>query len=112
MSSANRKTIRVVDMIDQFDLRKVISQKTYLEAISEHYKLEHLEGVVFTNKKLTRFRMVVKLFSTVFVCSPWIDEAERHSLYLKISEEISLMAQVDTRVKLTGLQEEKRRRME
>ena len=95
-----KKYIRIVSVIDEYDLRMVTSQKTYLEGVARAHKLQHLESVLYTNRSMTRFRMVLRIFDTVFTCAPWIDKTEQHSLYLKISEQLSLMAGLDCRVKI------------
>jgi hypothetical protein len=99
-----RTRIKVVDVVSDYDLRKVISQKTCLSEISAQFHLGHLDAVVFTNRSLTRFRMVLKIYDTAFLCQPNIDKKEQHSLYLKISEELCLLAKSESLIKIHEIQ--------
>lgn len=95
-----RTQIRIVDVLDEYDLRKVISQKAYLKTIVDQFKLQDMEAVLFTNRNLTRFRMVLRVRDTPYVCAPNIDKQEQHSLFLKISEELCHLAKSETVIKI------------
>lgn len=102
-TNGEKKHISIMAVVDEYDLRKVISQRTYVEKVMFDFNLQHLEAVLFTNRALTRFRMIIRIFNTGYVCAPYIDKDDQHSLYLKINAELSLMANLDCRVKIEDL---------
>lgn len=82
-------SLRVVGYYDQFDLRKIVSRREFLRAIDKEHKMQHLDVVVYTNKRLTRFRLVLKIQGFLVQCVPEIDDQDEVSLYLKINETLA-----------------------
>jgi hypothetical protein len=58
------------------------------------YHLEHMDAILYTNQSLTRFRLILNLHNTGFLCSPEIDDKSKCSLYLRISETLSRLSGV------------------
>ena len=93
--------MRIIGYTEDIDLRTVVSKSQYLQGVARSYALKHQESVCFTNKARTRFRLVLRVHETVFLCIPEIDEKSKLSVYLRISEELAKLAQLkDTRIKL------------
>ncbi len=88
------KSIRIVRCFDCIDLRKITSQSYFLQEELKKYHMQHLDGVLYTNAALTRFRLILNLHGTAFLCTPEIDELSKHSLYLRVSEVLSKLSGV------------------
>jgi hypothetical protein len=91
--------LTIVHAEDEVDLRTVVARSAYLRRIASKYSLKPYECVCFTNKKRTRFRLILRVSGdpgAVFLCIPEIDEKSKYSIYLKVSE---------TLARLTGLQD-------
>jgi hypothetical protein len=82
------------------DLRFVVARSTYLKKIAELFKLRNNEAVCSTNKALTRFRLVLKINKSIFMCIPEIDEQSKLSIFLRISEELARLADSSTKLEL------------
>jgi hypothetical protein len=105
--------MRIIGYTEDIDLRTVVSKSLYLQGMSRHFELQHQEAVCFTNKARTRFRLILKIHETVFLCIPEIDEKSKLSVYLRISEELAKLAQLkDTRIKLELVTSVTRERIE
>jgi hypothetical protein len=89
-----QKGIRIVRSFDCMDLRKITSQSHFLQEEIKKYHMQHLDCVLYTNEPLTRFRLILNIHSTGFLCIPEIDEISKHSLYLRISEVLSKLSGV------------------
>lgn len=89
-----KKGIRIVRSFDCVDLRKITSQSIFLQDQLKQFHLQHLDCILYTNQLLTRFRLVLNLFGTGFLCIPEIDEVSKHSLYLRISEVLTKLSGV------------------
>jgi hypothetical protein len=92
--SKQKKGIRIVQSFDCIDLRSITSQSSFLQETIKKYHLQHLDAVLYTNTAITRFRLVMNIQGTGFLCIPEIDEMSKHSLYLKISEVLSRLSGV------------------
>jgi len=90
--------MRIIDCEDRTDLRTIVAKHVFLKRVDKIYKLKNNEAVCFTNKALTRFRLVMKISNALFMCIPEIDEKSQYSVYLKISETLSKLAGVEQRV--------------
>jgi len=94
--------MRIVTCTDNVDLRTVVSKSGYLRNVADRYHLRGNEAACFTNKAQTRFRLVFKVKNSVFLCIPEIDDSNRLSVFLRISEELAHLAGLkDTRIKLS-----------
>lgn len=91
--------MRIIACEDKTDLRTIITKSAFLRKIEKQYKLKSNQAVCFTNKALTRFRLVFKVSKALFMCVPEIDEQAQHSVYLKISEELAKLAGIKNRIK-------------
>ena len=89
-----QKGIRIVRSFDCIDLRTVTSQSHFLQEEIKKYHMQHLDGILYTNVLLTRFRLILNLHGTGFLCIPEIDDISKHSLYLRISEVLSKLSGV------------------
>jgi len=97
--------LRVVGYYDQYDLRKIIAREKFLHSIATEHRMKSMDVVVYTNKKLNRFRLVLKIGNFVVNCVPEISEEDQWSLYLKINDSLAKMAANDdlyVRLKKTG----------
>jgi hypothetical protein len=103
--------MRIVACEDKTDLRTVISKSKYLQKIAKQYKLKSNQAVCFTNKALTRFRLVFKVSKALFMCVPEIDEGAKHSVYLKISEELAKLAGIKNRIKFDFFKDTAKKRI-
>ena len=84
--------MKIVAYEDRIDLRTVRSRTLYLNRISKAYELRNSEAVCFTNKALTRFRLIFKFNNVVFLCIPEVDEKSNLSIYLRVSEQLAKLA--------------------
>lgn len=89
-----RKSIRIVRSFDCVDLRKITSQSYFLQEQIKQFHMQHLDAVLYSNQLLTRFRLILNLHGTGFLCMPEIDEVSKHSLYLRVSETLSKLSGV------------------
>lgn len=107
------KTIRITRCFDCYDLRKITSGTEFLREEMKKYHLQHMDAILYTNQTLTRFRLILNIHNTGFLCSPEIDEQSKCSLYLRISETLSKLSGVShVRVAVTKMNEEIRERMQ
>ena len=104
--------MRIVHYTDHIDLRTIVSQRSYLHARADQLNLKNGDAAVFTNKAETRFRLIFKIRDIVLLCSPEIDDRDKYSLYLKLSEEFTGLAGLKaTKVRLALLSDATRTRM-
>jgi hypothetical protein len=82
------------------DLRTINAQAQFLRLRAKEYKLQDGECVIFTNRALTRFRMILRIRDAILLCIPEIDEKSKWSVYLHISEELARLAGRDAKVQL------------
>ena len=94
MPQNKKKGINIVQSFDCVDLRKITSQSYFLQDQIKEFKLKHLDAVLYSNKLLTRFRLVMNLDGTGFLCIPEIDEVSKHSLYLRVSETLARLSKI------------------
>jgi len=99
-----KNSLEVLGAVDNVDLRKISARSAFLNRIRKKYDLQHLEGVVYTNKAWTRFRLVVCLDDMMFLDIPPIDLQGKHSMYLKVSEWLTARAKLtSTKIQLENL---------
>jgi len=91
--------MQIIACEDRTDLRTIISKSKFLHRVAKEYRLRNDQAVCFTNKALTRFRLVFKVGKALFMCIPEIDDTEKHSVYLKISEQLAVLAGIKSRIK-------------
>ena len=91
--------MQIVGCEDRKDLRTVVSKSAYLRKVAREYKLKSNQAICFTNKTMTRFRLVFKINNALFMCVPEIDEQAQYSVYLKISDQLALLAGIKGRIK-------------
>jgi len=89
-----KKGVRIVRSFDCVDLRKITSQSYFLQEQIKQFNMHHLDAVLYCNQLLTRFRLILNLHGTGFLCIPEIDEVSKHSLYLRVSETLSKLSGV------------------
>lgn len=94
VKSQPKKGIRIVRSFDCVDLRKITSQSYFLQEQLKQYHMQHLDAILYSNQLLTRFRLILNLHGTGFLCMPEIDEVSKHSLYLRVSETLSKLSGV------------------
>jgi len=92
--------MRIVACEDRTDLRTITARSKFLRKVDKEFHLKNDQAVCYTNKVMTRFRLVFKFGNAVFMCIPEIDEQSKYSIYLRISEELSTL----TRTKGVALQ--------
>jgi len=95
--------MQIVGCEDRKDLRTVVSKSRYLRKVAKEYRLRNNQAICFTNKTMTRFRLVFKVNNALFMCVPEIDEQSQYSVYLKISDQLALLAGIKGRVKFDFL---------
>lgn len=98
--------MRIIACEDQIDLRTITSQSKFLARTAKHYKLKTNQAVCYTNKAFTRFRLVMKMGKALFMGIPEIDDSDKYSMYLKISEELARIAGIETRIKFGEFKKE------
>lgn len=91
--------MRIVGCEDRKDLRTVTAKSVYLKKVARECHLKNNEAFCFTNKAMTRFRLVYKINKALFMCVPEIDEQSKYSVYLKISEQLAAFAGIKSVVK-------------
>ena len=91
--------MHIVGCEDRKDLRTVTAKSAYLKKVARECHLRDGEAFCFTNKALTRFRLVFKINKALFMCVPEIDEQSKYSVYLKISEQLAQFAGIKSIVK-------------
>jgi hypothetical protein len=84
--------MKIVAYEDRVDLRTVKSKTRYLNRIARALGLRNGEAICFTNKALTRFRLIFKYNNVVFLCIPEVDEKRNLSIYLRVSEHLAALA--------------------
>jgi len=87
--------LHVVGYYDEYDLRKIKSSGSALREIEAEHKMRSMDVVVYTNKKMTRFRLVLKINKFLVQCIPEISDEDQFSLYLKINETLSGLTDKD-----------------
>lgn len=85
-TKAKASPIDIVAFEPDSNLREVSWNQTFLEETKEEYGLKHGQAVVFCNVAQDRFRLVAVFYGLAVLVLPPIDPAEKHSLYLKISQ--------------------------
>jgi hypothetical protein len=98
--------MKIIACEDQIDLRTIVSQSKFLTRIAKRYKLRNDQAVCYTNKAFTRFRLVMRVGKALFMCIPEIDDSDKYSIYLKISEELARIAGIDSLIKFGELKRE------
>jgi hypothetical protein len=93
----------IKEVYDEMDLRGIIAQADFLRKEAKKHHLEHGECVVYTNKKLTRFRLVLRINEATFMCIPEIDNTKL-SVYLNVSEQLARLAGREAKIKLETIQ--------
>ena len=91
--------MRVIAAEDRVDLRTIVARGKFLKKMERTYRIKDNEAICFTNKALTRFRLIFKVNKILFMCIPEIDEQAKHSVYLKISEQLAVLTGVEERIK-------------
>ncbi len=86
--------MRIIACEDKTDLRTINARSTFLKKVNRAFKLRNGEAVCYTNKIMTRFRLVFKFSNALFMCIPEIDSKAKYSIYLKISEELSALTRL------------------
>lgn len=89
------QSLRVVGYYDQYDLRKIVARGLFLHSVAAEHRMKSMDVVVYTNKKMTRFRLILKIGDFVVNCVPEISEEDQWSLYLKINDTLAKMASND-----------------
>jgi len=90
--------MKIIAYEDRVDLRKVTAKSKYLRHVARTYKVKDQQAVCFTNKALNRFRLVFKINNALFMCVPEIDETSKYSVYLRISEELSALTGIKSKI--------------
>jgi hypothetical protein len=85
----------MVGHYDQFDLRKIVGRAKFLHEIEVEHRMKDRDFVAYTNRKMTRFRLVMKIGRIMVYCVPEISDEDQFSLYLKINETIASLAGTD-----------------
>jgi len=86
--------MRIIACEDKTDLRTINARSTFLNRVDREFKLRNGQAVCYTNKMMTRFRLVFKFSNALFMCIPEIDDTAKYSIYLKISEELSALTRL------------------
>jgi len=108
-----KNRLKIKGQVDYVDLRFITAQGNFLNKIIKDYSLKNLEAICFTNKRFTRFRLVVNLDGLPFLEIPPIDEKGKHSLYLKVSEYLAQRANLNnTKLELVNLAAVAQRRID
>jgi hypothetical protein len=97
--------LNIVGYYDEFDLRKVKSGGGFLRKVEKEHDMRHMDFVVYTNKKMSRFRLVIKIQKFMVQSIPEISDQDEYSLYLKINETLAEMTDDQTifvRIMRTG----------
>jgi hypothetical protein len=102
--------MRITGYYDEYDLRMVVGKSQYLRRMARYHKLKNNEAICFTNRALTRFRLILKINDSLFMCIPEIDEQNKLSVYLRISEELASMASMQKNVIQLNLVSDKTRK--
>jgi len=101
--NGKKPAITVVHYDDNVDLRSIVAQAPFLKSVARGFGLKNGDAVLYTNKAQTRFRLVLCVVDSLFVCVPEMDEKGRLSTYLRISETLARLARVDPQIKLGEL---------
>jgi len=83
--------MHIIACEDKTDLRTINARSIFLKRVDHQFKLRNGQAVCFTNKAMTRFRLVFKFSNALFMCIPEIDSGAKYSIYLRISEELSAL---------------------
>ena len=86
--------MRIIACEDKTDLRTINARHAFLSKVDKEFHLKNNQAVCYTNKIMTRFRLVFKFSNALFMCIPEIDEQSKYSIYLKISEQLSKLTHV------------------
>jgi hypothetical protein len=103
--------MRIIACEDKTDLRTIITKSAFLRKVEKQYKLKSNQAVCFTNKAMTRFRLVFKVSKALFMCVPEIDEQAQYSVYLKISEQLAKLAGIRSRIKFDLFKDNTKKRI-
>jgi len=102
----------IIECEDRVDLRTINSKSMFLKHIEKQYALKNNQAICFTNKLMTRFRLVMKIRNMMFMCIPEVDDKSKYSVYLKISETLAKLAGVKPRIQLNLYAAETQERIE
>jgi len=99
--------LEIIDLIDGANLREVCWNQKFLERVRvrEEYKLQHRQAVAYCNVAHDRYRLVACFYGLAVLILPPVDQQDRASLYLKISQ---FLEQFGTRAKALKLIEHQR----
>jgi len=79
--------LKMVDWIDNTDLRSVTANRTYLYDIATRHALQDGQFVVFSNKAFNRSRLIMMLSRMpVLIILPTEERSKNVSLYLQVNE--------------------------
>lgn len=95
MAKRKKKGLRMVGYYDHFDLRKIVGRGQFLKNVEVEHRMQDRDFVAYSNKAMTRFRLVMKIGGIVVYCVPQISDEDQFSLYLKINETIAALAGSD-----------------
>jgi len=97
--------LEIIDLIDGANLREVCWNQKFLERVRDEYKLQHRQAVAYCNVAHDRYRLVACFYGLAVLILPPVNEQDRTSLYLKISQ---FLQQFGTRAKASKLIEYQR----
>jgi len=78
--------ISIVGYEDDANLREISWNQGFLESVKKEWELKHCQAVLFVNKAHDRFRLVVCFYNFTVLMLPPVDQEDRVSLYLKVSQ--------------------------
>lgn len=81
--------IRIVSVKTHFDLRTLKSTNDFLWVVVKQHKLRSGEAVVFANKDLTRYRMVLRIGSVATLCTPHIDTGRGREVFRAVTKKFA-----------------------
>ncbi len=90
--------LQIVGCEDETDLRTVSARTTFLRRTDRKYKMKDLSAVCYTNRLRTRFRLVVKMKGLLLMCVPEVDDKQKYSTYLRISETLTRLGGLSTAI--------------
>jgi len=79
-------TLKIVDWVDNSNLRYVSWNQSYLERTATTYNLNNNQAVVFSNVAQTKVRLVARLNNLIVLILPPVDPQRRLGLYLEINQ--------------------------
>lgn len=100
---ATRSKIRVVDVMDLVDLRRVVSRRTFLREVATEHGLQTNQAVAYTNKAHTRWRLVLQMSSLLVMCQCEVEETNQFATYLRITEGLASMTSHEQLIEVNRL---------